>query len=375
MSLEYCQIAAEPRPHGEAVVRAPQVRFTLLTSRLIRMEYSPTEEFEDHASQPFWYRRQPLPEFTVTEEAGVLVIETPHLLLRYAPSARGFTPVSLSIHVKATDNTWHFGEHIWKSGDLKGTARTLDETNGFVALESGLMARSGWAIVDDSRTLVFDDQSWLVARSHPENLDLYFFGYGHDYIGCLQDFQKVAGPPPLIPRWLLGNWWSRFWAYTQEELQGLMEDFAAHEVPLAVCIVDMDWHIVETGNQSVGWTGYTWNRKLFPDPQGLIDWLHAKGLRTALNLHPADGIFPHEEQYAAAVRGTAYENAKLLADAWCAAFVWKKVKDDNLLPMACVAVVCHDLPPFKVVTTPRSARAPRRTSRTRRWTTRATTAR
>ena len=228
-----------------------------------------------------------------------MVIETPHLLLRYAPSARGFTPVSLSIHVKATDNTWHFGEHIWKSGDLKGTARTLDETNGFVALESGLMARSGWAIVDDSRSLVFDEQSWLVARSRPENLDLYFFGYGHDYVGCLQDFQKVAGPTPLIPRWLLGNWWSRFWAYTQEELQGLMEDFAAHEVPLAVCIVDMDWHIVQTGNQSVGWTGYTWNRKLFPDPQGLIDWLHAKGLRTALNLHPADGIFPHEEQYAA----------------------------------------------------------------------------
>ena len=78
-----------------------------------------------------------------------------------------------------------------------------------------------------------------------------------------------------------------------------MEDFAAHEVPLAVCIIDMDWHISQTGNQSVGWTGYTWNRKLFPDPQGLIDWLHAKGLRTALNLHPADGIFPHEEQYAA----------------------------------------------------------------------------
>ena len=89
MSLEYCQIAAEPRPHREAVVRAPQVRFTVLTSRLIRMEYSPTEEFEERASQAFWFRCQPVPEFTVTEEAGVMVIGTPHLLLRYAPSARG----------------------------------------------------------------------------------------------------------------------------------------------------------------------------------------------------------------------------------------------------------------------------------------------
>jgi alpha-glucosidase (family GH31 glycosyl hydrolase) len=28
-----------------------------------------------------------------------------------------------------------------------------------------------------------------------------------------------------------------------------------------------------------------------------INWLHSKGLKTALNLHPADGIYPHEEHY------------------------------------------------------------------------------
>ena len=61
----------------------------------------------------------------------------------------------------------------------------------------------------------------------------------------------------------------------------------------------MDWHITKTGNDSSGWTGYTWNRDLFPDPAGFIAWLHQHGLKTALNLHPADGVYPHEEQYAA----------------------------------------------------------------------------
>jgi alpha-glucosidase (family GH31 glycosyl hydrolase) len=59
----------------------------------------------------------------------------------------------------------------------------------------------------------------------------------------------------------------------------------------------MDWHITQTGNASNGWTGYTWNRELFPDAQGFINWLHSQGLRTALNLHPAKGVYPHEEQY------------------------------------------------------------------------------
>src|SRR5690606_14376337 len=105
------------------------------------------------------------------------------------------------------------------------------------------------------------------------------------------DFSHLSGPVPLIPRWALGNWWSRYWAYTARELLDLMHDFKAHEIPLSVCIVDMDWHLE-------GWTGYTWNPQYFPDPPAFIDEIHRLGLKTALNLHPADGIGPHEAQYA-----------------------------------------------------------------------------
>ncbi|CAG0927678.1 hypothetical protein PLCT1_00461, partial [Planctomycetaceae bacterium] len=136
-------------------------------------------------------------------------------------------------------------------------------------------------------------------RLAPENVDRYFFGYGHDYQYCPADFCKMAGQVPLLPRWALGNWWSRYWAYTQSELKELVTDFQQHDIPLSVCIVDMDWHITNTGNDSSGWTGYTWNRDLFPDPRGFVAWLHENGLKTALNLHPADGVHPHEAQYSA----------------------------------------------------------------------------
>lgn len=297
MSLTRFQLSCDSAADEAAVVRLPNVRFTVLTSRLIRLEYSPADSFEDRPSQAFWFRRQPVPPFQARQGENLLEIETEHLVLTYHPNERGFTPCSLSIHVKATNMAWFFADHAWKSANLYGTARTLDQADGGIELEAGLMSRNGWAVVDDSRTLVFEDNGWLTERTLSDNLDLYFFGYGHDYTGCLQDFQKIAGSTPLIPRWILGNWWGHFWRYTQADLQHLVEDFETHQTPLAVCIVDMDWHIVETGNQSVGWTGYTWNRELFPDPKDFIAWLHEKGLRTALNLHPADGVFPHEEQY------------------------------------------------------------------------------
>ena len=305
---ERFRIPAAPLADPRAIVLAPQARFTILTSRLIRIEYSPSGRFEDRPSQAFWYRRQPVPRFEVQRSGEQLEVRTDHLLLRYAPKRGGLTGESLSIGVDATGATWRYGDE--PRGNLLGTARTLDGADGPVPLELGLMSRDGWAVVDDSQSLVFNAQGWLEVRgAEPGTLDLYFFGYGRDYLACLRDFQRVAGPVPLIPRWALGNWWSRYWAYRQDELQALVEDFRAYGVPLSVCIIDMDWHITQTGNACSGWTGYTWNRDLFPDPEGFIAWLHNKGLRTALNLHPAEGVHPHEAAYEEMARAVGIDPA------------------------------------------------------------------
>lgn len=301
MTLPQFQIQFDPLPEPGAVVGLEKARFSLLSERLIRMEYSPSGVFEDRPSQAFWYRRQAVPAYQQRAGPGdqSLVIETAFLKLAYRETGLGFGPANLSVLVKATGKTWQYGDSYWRGENLLGTARTLDEASGKVRLEPGLIARQGWAVVDDSRSLVFNESGWLEQRRQPENSDIYFFGYGHDYPAALREFSLVAGNTPLIPRWILGNWWSRYWAYTQDELLGLMREFQEHAVPLSVCIIDMDWHITKTGNRSSGWTGYTWNRELFPDPQGLIDRLHGMGLKTALNLHPADGVHPHEEQYRA----------------------------------------------------------------------------
>ena len=288
----------EPLAHPDAIVRAPGARFTVLTSRLIRMEYDPDELFVDRASQAIWNRRQPVPHFDVVHGDGQIAILTDHLHLQYMHEGTRFAPDTLSVTLREQQTSWHYGDI--DADNLKGTLRTLDLVSGPAKLEAGLLSRNGWVVVDDSNSLVFNDSGWIEPRDENRQAqDLYFFGYGLDYRACLQDYFKVSGAVPLLPRWALGNWWSRFWEYSQDELQNLMLDFRHHDVPLAVCIVDMDWHITDTGNESTGWTGYTWNRDLFPDPQSLLDWLHNQGLRTALNLHPAEGVHAHEKDYEA----------------------------------------------------------------------------
>ena len=121
--------------------------------------------------------------------------------------------------------------------------------------------------------------------------DWYFFGYGHDYPGALAEYMRFGGKIPLIPRFVLGAWWSRYWAYSTQDMKDIVAGFEQHDLPLDVFVIDMDWHLPNT------WTGYTWNRELIPDPPALLDWLHKKGLKVTLNLHPAQGVQHFEEAY------------------------------------------------------------------------------
>ena len=60
----------------------------------------------------------------------------------------------------------------------------------------------------------------------------------------------------------------------------------------------MDWHLVDVDPQyGSGWTGYSWNRELFPDPEAFLAEVHRRGLRVTLNVHPADGVRAFEDAY------------------------------------------------------------------------------
>ncbi len=302
------EVKFKPNANPKSMIIRGKARFTLLTSRLIRIEYDESSKFVDNASQAFLFREQLVPKFEIIEKGNVLEIITDYLELYYLNDGNKLNSSNLFIKIIETGNTWHFGQKNYTN--LKGTTRTLDNTNGKIPLENGLMSKEGWSVVDDSKSLVFDELGWIRKREK-EELDLYFFGYGRDFKQCLKDYCKIAGSIALIPRWALGNWWSRYWEYSQEELTDLMNEFEKMEIPLSVCIIDMDWHVVKikeylekhskgdfTGVKfHDGWTGFTWNEDLFPDHEAFIKFLHEKGLKTALNMHPASGIYPHEVQY------------------------------------------------------------------------------
>ena len=291
----------------DSMIWGKQYRITVLTPSLLRLEYSEDGVFEDRATQSVVNRNFPSVPFHASTEENGLSIETEKLILYY--DQKKFSEKGLQIQVKEIGGAvWHYGQ---KLHDLKGTYRTLDRVDGDIytsregeqekiKLGTGILSREGFSVIDDSKSMALTEDGWVEPRKGDQ--DLYFFGYGHRYLDALHDFYILCGKTPLLPRYALGNWWSRYYRYTEESYKELILRFEKEKLPFTVAVIDMDWHLVDDvdpkfGGEKRGWTGYTWNRKFFPDPERFLKWLHDKNMKVTLNVHPADGIRSFEEIY------------------------------------------------------------------------------
>ena len=313
---------ARPNMREASILQGEHWRIGILTESLIRFEWSDSGEFEDNLTQMVVNRDFGADtQFTVSHRDGLLIVDTPALYVTY--DGKPFSKEGLSVVVKGMSdtqfNTWYYGDE--PKHNLKGTARTLDEANGEIPLDDGVISRDGWAVLDDSAANVIVEAhevngkpnplgAWVMPRDHKET-DFYFFGYGRRYTEAVQDFYKLAGPTPLLPRFTLGNWWSRYYRYTQDEYVQLMDRFKREGIPFTTSVIDMDWHRVDDIDPKYGsgWTGYSWNKQLFPDHKAFLHDLHERGLKATLNVHPRDGVRAFEDDYEAVAKRVGIDPA------------------------------------------------------------------
>ncbi len=294
-------------PEKNIVIRK-NIRFTVITPCLLRVESQKEGKFCDEPTQSVWFRDFCKCDFQVSESKGNIEIKTEKATFVYSLKSNKM------LNIKLAD-----GRNVknFKAGNLKGTSRTLDIT-AIDRVGNGVCSRNGVAILDDSKTLAMKPDGTILPRENAES-DVYYFAYGNDYIGATTDLYNLTGKVPLIPRYALSNWWSRYKDYSQEEYLSLMDRFKAEEIPITVATVDMDWHWVKIREKfgkdshkvskhlnfmeyvydvwSTGWTGYSFNTELFPDPDGFLKKLKEDNYKITFNIHPSMGVRWFEDQY------------------------------------------------------------------------------
>ncbi len=145
----------------------------------------------------------------------------------------------------------------------------------------GLLNQAGWRLLDDTHSAVWTSAGWVRPRSASGDIeDGYLFAYGRQYQSALRELAQLTGPAPLLPRYIFGVWFSRYYPYTAAEYEHqLLPAFRAHRVPLDTLSVDTDWKSPNT------WNGWEWNPALFPSPQSFLNWAKGNGIHVTLNVH------------------------------------------------------------------------------------------
>ena len=300
---------SEPLAAAKQMCVMGDVRISVLMPDLIRVEKAAGGKFTDFRTLSVWNRRFGECDYEAEEVGKTIVVRTEKAVFRIKRrSGKTF----------AVEKDGKYIDPI-REKSMPGTARTLDFTMGNARLSGSVVSRSGVAVLRDA-SLAIDTNGDFAERAATVN-DEYVFA-SDSPSRALELLYALTGAPPLIPRKAFGNWWSRYYPYSSDEFLALTDGFCAADVPFTVAVIDMDWHWTDPGRRfgyrsfegaymlKKGWTGYTWNSELFPDHRAFLKALHARGMMTGLNLHPAGGVRSFEAQYAEAARRAGVKDGK-----------------------------------------------------------------
>lgn len=327
MKIKYINQSSNIIPSSMFITSNKNIRVSILTSNLIRVEVKKEElSFLDEPTLSIWNRRLDEVSYTYEnkDDESIINIGDKVIHINYQDIEKSF------LEVKGNKT------FINNDENLHGTSRTLDMTpenkvyfddirlkikdelplDNKLVKGLGVCSKSGVCYLDDNNTYYVDKDNELILT--PLVHDYYIFMYGHDYNKAVSDYYRLTGSLPLPPKYVFGNWWSRYWIYSDKEYLNLMDEFKKKNIPLSVATVDMDWHYVDVDNEfnltkngltdeefygkTNGWTGFSFNKHLFSDYKKFLKELKKRNLQVTLNLHPADGIRWFEDYYETACK-------------------------------------------------------------------------
>ena len=271
----------------KTIVKGSNFRISVITERIVRLEYSPSGAFVDRPTQLVLRRNLGYPEFQVKQDTQFVEIITKYFHLIYVKRQPFLgTKVDPMKNLKITlvsrerdrNKDWYYGHAEAKN--MLGNFISVD-VNSSRDMNKGLYSLDGFASLDDSKSKVIMEDGTL-ADAPSDHIDVYVFMYDRDFKQALFDYFKMTGSPAMIPRYALGNWWSRNVTYDDNSVMELIKNFEKKKIPLAVMLFDHDWHYRDVGEYKRLKTGYTFNSNLFRDPKKMIEQFHRRGIHVLI---------------------------------------------------------------------------------------------
>jgi alpha-D-xyloside xylohydrolase len=148
-----------------------------------------------------------------------------------------------------------------------------------------LTNRGYGVLVNHPENVSFEVASEKVAKVQfsvaGERLEYYVID-GPTPKAVLERFTRLTGRPALPPAWSFGLWLTTSFTtnYDEATVNHFIDGMAERGIPLHVFHFDCFWM------KAFHWCDFEWNRETFPDPQGMLARLKARGLKICVWINP-----------------------------------------------------------------------------------------
>lgn len=106
---------------------------------------------------------------------------------------------------------------------------------------------------------------------------------GENWYNLLDNYTNLTGKQPMLPRWALGNFSSRFGYHSQNEVEMTINKFKEEKIPVDAVVLDLYWF----GKDIKGTMGnLEVFRDSFPDFEAMVKRLNDKGVKTITITEP-----------------------------------------------------------------------------------------
>ena len=269
-------------PENRCIIKGKKYRFSILTPRLIRIEYNKDGIFEDRATSLVVNRTFPKFNFTTSTDELSLTIMTEYFTLKYVKESP-ISSKSIKVSVNGTEKEWMPGHKDFRNFGSIGYS--LDNLDNKAKLSKGLYSLDGFAEIDDSRNYVIDNEMFI---SRSETTDIYLFVYRTDLGLCLQDYFSLTGYPPMVPRYALGCWWYKNDRYNMYDIDDILKKFNENHIPISVFLLGNKWHNnIEN---------YSYDKTLF-DLNNIRNYYNSKPQKFGLTIDPSIAISSNDMLY------------------------------------------------------------------------------
>lgn len=264
------------------IVKGQKYRFTILSPRLIRIEYNKDGIFEDRATSLVVNRKFSDFTFNASSDEISLTIITEYFTLKYIKEQ----PISLKnikVSVNGTEKEWTPNYKDFRNYGSIGYS--LDSLDNKFKLSKGLYSLDGLTVLDDSKNYVIDNENFI---ERAPTTDIYLFIYRNDFGLCLQDYFTLTGFPSMLPRYALGCWWYKNDRYSLNDIEGILKKFNDNRIPISVFLLGDKWHN-STEN-------YTYDKTIF-DINNMRNYFGSKVQKFGLTIDPSIPISSSDPLY------------------------------------------------------------------------------